>query len=342
MHDSHTRLPSQPAPHPPTGRLLTHVGPFQVLRELGRGGMGVVYEVSHPNAPERRLALKLMLSHAEPDSEALARFAREARLMGAVNHPHVVKVHTFGHCPQGPYLVTEYIEGQELKQLRRAQPLPEPRLLQLMIGVCHAVEALHHHKILHRDLKPDNVMVRPDGSPVLLDFGLAREVGGERLTQTGAFMGTPAYMAPEQAHDAARVDPRADVYALGGILHFLIHGEPPNTSGRRPRAHDRALQSVCQRALADDPDRRYPTAAALREDLQRLAAGQPPSSLPRRRLPIALAAGASLGLLLVFARTLPPNERPTPPDPTPTTTAPTPAPTPNTRPPVKARRLVHG
>ena len=152
------------------------IGPYRVLRELGRGGMGVVYEVQDPQAP-RTLALKLILP-GEAGPDALARFAREAQLLARVRHPNVVTVHTMGEANGAPYLVTDLVVGHELSALGRTGPVDPRRAAELVRTLADAVAALHRLGVLHRDLKPENVFVREDGTPVLLDFGLAREIVG--------------------------------------------------------------------------------------------------------------------------------------------------------------------
>ena len=166
------------------------VGPYQVVRELGRGGMGLVLEVRHPDVP-RPLALKLILDQ-EADDTALARFGREAQLLARVRHPNVVVVHQLGRAPEGPYLVTELVAGESLEAQVRRGPLAPERAARITRALADALVAVHAEQVLHRDLKPQNVILRADGSPVLLDFGLARAQGGEKLTQTGTSLGTPA------------------------------------------------------------------------------------------------------------------------------------------------------
>ncbi|MBX3468806.1 MAG: serine/threonine protein kinase, partial [Planctomycetes bacterium] len=243
------------------------IGPYEVLRELGRGGMGVVYEVRDPALP-RRLALKLILDRADPD--ALARFSREVELLARVRHPGVVAVHAVGHAPEGPFVLMDLVEGEPLSRL--VGRLDARRAVEVVRGLCDAVGALHAQGVLHRDLKPQNVIVRPDGAPVLLDFGLARCAWGPgRLTRTGDVLGTPRYMAPEQAEGRGAPDARVDVYGLGAILFELLAGAPPfaEVQGgpvallaaaieREPRwpAVDAALGAVLRRSMARRPEDR--------------------------------------------------------------------------------------
>ncbi|HBP22504.1 MAG TPA: serine/threonine protein kinase, partial [Planctomycetes bacterium] len=177
--------------------------------ELGRGGMGVVYEARHPSLPNRRLALKQMQGLG--GQESLLRFQREAQLMARIEHPNVLKIYDCAIQP-AIFLVTDLVEGQDFKEVRREREFAPEEAAALVAQVADAVGALHQAGIVHRDLKPDNVILRPDGTPVLLDFGLARDLDAETMTQTGAVLGTPGYMSPEQADGSGKVGPPTDVY----------------------------------------------------------------------------------------------------------------------------------
>ncbi|MCO5171698.1 MAG: serine/threonine-protein kinase [Planctomycetes bacterium] len=300
--------------------MTRRIGPHEVVRELGRGGMGVVYEVTDPALP-RRLALKLILDRADP--EALARFGREVELLARVRHPNVVAVHAVGRAPEGPYVLMDLVEGEPLSRL--VGRLEAPRAVEVLRGLCDAVGALHAQGVLHRDLKPQNVIVRPDGTPVLLDFGLARDpAGGASLTRTGQVLGTPRYMAPEQAEGKTRepLDARTDVYGLGAILFELLSGAPPfaevdggpwavlfAVGEREPRwpELDEALGAVLRRAMAKRPDDRYATARELGAALAAQTGPSGPRAGPRRRGAAAgLAAAAALaGADAVLSATAP-------------------------------------
>ncbi|MCA8925949.1 MAG: serine/threonine protein kinase, partial [Planctomycetes bacterium] len=203
---------------------LQAIGPYRVERVLGRGGMGVVYAVRHPGSPAL-VALKTL--EASAPGMARERFLREVQLLRRVDHPHVLGLLDAGQTPDGRvYLVTELVPGQTLRDQCKGAPLSPGQTLRVMRALCDAVRALHAQGILHRDLKPDNVILRPDGSPILLDFGIARADEVARLTKTGEVLGTPAFMSPEQV-DGQGVDERADVYGLGAILFYLLSGRPP-------------------------------------------------------------------------------------------------------------------
>jgi len=228
------------SPQPPS-----QVGPYQVVRILGQGGMGVVYEVRHPEQPQRRLALKLLLTD-NPPAELLARFKREAEVLGMIKHPNVIGVVDFDQAPDGkPYLVCDFVAGKTLRELCRDDPMEPEQAARIIRDLSDALGELHKRQILHRDIKPENIMLSEDGEPMLLDFGLAKDLDGERLTVTGSILGTPSYMAPEQAEGAGKLDGRTDVYGLGATLFFLLCGRPP-FRGKQPMA-------VLRQVLLEEP-----------------------------------------------------------------------------------------
>ena len=293
-------------------------GPYRVVRELGRGGMGVVYEVEDERAPGRRLALKQMLRElcAQVD---FVRFAREAEMLGRISHPNVVRV---VDCVLDPvvYIVTELVEGEDLKSLSARGGLEQRQGVEIVAALADAVGALHSAGIIHRDLKPENAILRPDGTPVLLDFGLARELDAQSLTQTGQLVGTPAFMPPEQANGAKDIDERADVYGLGAILFSVLAGRAPFQGETLVKLIYQVMEGepewsalsaagvappvvhVIQRALARERGQRYPSAQALAADLRRWLAGervlaQPPRSRAPRVAGGLLALAGLAGLI---------------------------------------------
>ena len=310
-------------------RVPEAIGPYQVVRQLGRGAMGVVFEVRHPEVA-RPLALKF-LPDLFADEQGKARFARETELLARVRHRNVLPVHDAGDSPEGPWLVTELIPGQDLKQVVEGRgPLPGREAARVVAELAEGVAALHAQGILHRDLKPGNVLLRPEGTPIIIDFGLARAGDVERLTRTGDFLGTPAYMAPEQA--SGKPEPRSDVYALGAILYHLLTGrapfvgksaldvfkaifkdDPPHPEGLGVEV-DPGLWAVCRRALDKDPERRPPSAAGLRDELRRWTVTTHAAPSPARRplrvaaLALAVLVLAAAGLLLRARSGEPPRE----------------------------------
>jgi serine/threonine-protein kinase len=299
------------------------LGGYRIERLLGQGGMGAVCEVVHVATGARR-ALKVPFFEGDHGErrDARARFVREAQVLAALApHPNVVRVHALGEDAGRPFCVLEMIEGEGLDAILREGPLPIPRAIGLAIEVARALEHVHRAGILHRDLKPANVVVRKDGGgAVLVDFGLARDAVAEkqRLTKTGALLGTPAYMAPEQADGASDVDARADVYGLGATLHELLAGrppfsgdglvnvlkqvlvEPPEPPSRSRPEVPRELDELVLRAMAKDRARRPASATELREELERVLAAK-----ARSRSPVApLAAGVAAVAVLVAATAL--------------------------------------
>jgi len=260
---------------------------FRVLRCLGAGGMGTVYEAEQLQ-PRRRVAFKLLQLLTV---EGRRRFEREAQVLAELHHPGIASIHAQGvaKAPIGdlPYLVMEYVNGVPLTS--HAKALDERARLELLVKVCDAVAHAHEHGVIHRDLKPANILVTADGAPKVLDFGLARLDRGDSLrTRPGVVLGTLSYMSPEQAAGSP-ADTRSDVYALGVLAYELLRGEAPFDlagltlpAAARRLARDEApslpgggdLAHVVGKALSKERSRRYATAAALADDLRRYLADE--------------------------------------------------------------------
>jgi formylglycine-generating enzyme required for sulfatase activity len=263
-------------------------GHFRILRKLGEGGMGAVY-LAEDTQLGCRVALKVPYLSAEDGPKVVERFYREARLAKSIQHPYICPVYEVGQLEGVHYLTMPFIEGQPLSRLVSPEMPWEPRrAADLVRRLALALKVLHAHHVIHRDLKPQNIMLRDSGEQVLMDFGLARALGAEhqRLTSTGQVLGTPAYMPPEQLHGAdAALGPAADVYSLGVILFELLTGrrpfeapqlmalfhkiltEPaPPLSALRPGLGAR-LEAVCGQALAKRPAERHAGMAELAADL---------------------------------------------------------------------------
>jgi serine/threonine protein kinase len=268
-------------------------GRYRLLEPLGRGGMGVVYRAEHVQLG-RPLAVKVLRPELAGNARMLRRFHREALAAGRLGNPHIVQVLDVGRVPGGaPYLVLELVEGRLLREvLVREAPLPVGRAAHIVCQLLEALECAHVRGIVHRDLKPSNVLLtrwgfEPDFVK-LLDFGVCKVPGGPwapRLTRTGALLGTPGFMAPEQLKGKRDVDRRADVWSAGVILYMALAGRRPHENADRlqeladnlrvdapllrtvRRGIDAPLESIVARALARGRGERFPSAAAFREAL---------------------------------------------------------------------------
>ena len=293
------------------------IGPYEIVEELGRGGMGVVYR-ARAESPPREVALKLVAERTSDRQRQ--RFEQEARSLGRLQHPGIVAIHDVGVHEGQPYFAMEYVKGRSLEGLLADQgPLAPARALELFSQLTRALAHAHDRGVLHRDLKPANILLSEDGQPYLTDFGLARDLtsSSKRLTLEGAPLGTPGYWSPEQAlGDQDAIDARTDVYGLGASLYAALVGEapliadsfaecvvavrervptPPRTL--RPEV-DAALDAVVMRCLAKDPDARYASAEDLAWALEALEHG----AAPRSRAPaiglLGLVGVGALGLAL--------------------------------------------
>jgi serine/threonine-protein kinase len=224
--------PAPPADGPPQPTTDTPTAPavpgYEIVAELGRGGMGVVYRARHL-ALKREVALKVILAGGHAGEREGARFRTEAEAAAQLSHPNIVQVHEVGEAGGVLFCAQELVGGGSLARRLAGTPQPPRQVAALVETLARAVHAAHQRGVIHRDLKPDNVLLAEDGAPKVADFGLARRLGGQSgLTQTGQVMGTPSYMAPEQASGrAGEAGPAADVYALGAILYEGLTGRPP-------------------------------------------------------------------------------------------------------------------
>ena len=286
-----TREEGPSAPGPPD---LPKVPGYEIDAVLGRGGMGIVFRAQHTRLG-RAVALKMMLAGALAGPREKARFQREAEAAAGLRHPNVVQIYDVGDAGGQQYFTMEFVDGGSLAQKLAGAPMPARQAAELVVTLAGAVQAAHERGIVHRDLKPSNVLLALDGTPKISDFGLAhRQEDGPSLTQTGVALGTPSYMAPEQA--GGRMDavgPATDIYALGAILYELLTGRPPfraasaaetvqQVIGQEPappsRLNDqvpRDQETICLKCLEKEPSRRYGTATELAGDLLRFLQGEP-------------------------------------------------------------------
>jgi serine/threonine protein kinase len=266
------------------------VGPYRVTGELGAGGSGMIYRAV--DGAGETCALKLLLS--QESSHGLKRLIAEARIAMALQHPNIVRVRDVGVVNDVAFLAMDLIEGPNLKACFDAKALSRPQAIEMVAAVCGAVQYAHEKGVIHRDIKPGNVMVRSDLTPLLADFGLAKDMNA-RLSSTGDnIVGTPHYIAPEQLAGLGRVsDPRVDIWGLGVILYEVLAGKYPFAAKdiaaiyRKIRDADPEppsavapdvspeIEKVCLQALAKDPAERYQTAGALAEDIRRFLRGEP-------------------------------------------------------------------
>jgi predicted Ser/Thr protein kinase len=274
-------------------------GKYELLGEIGRGGMGVVYR-AHQTDLDRPVALKMILSSRLASADDVRRFYAEARAAGSLRHPNIVGIHEAGEVHGQHFFAMDFIEGRSLAQELAHGPFDPQRAAECVAAVGRAVQYLHDHNMIHRDLKPSNILLAPDGTPYVTDFGLAKTYGSNAtLTQSGLIVGTIGYMSPEQAAGHAPAhSPLSDIYSLGAILFELLTGRPPfqnaspidtlleviESEPPRPRQLNRsiplALELVCLRCLEKDPRRRYQSAAALVEDLEHFLRGEPLTVTP--------------------------------------------------------------
>jgi hypothetical protein len=293
------------------------VGRYELEKELGRGGMGVVYLGTDVESG-RKVAIKTLLSMAS--DSARKRFLREGEAQAKADaHPNVLRIRAAGEAGDRPYLVMDFAPGGDLAGRVKKGPLPPLEATRIARDLARGLAHVHARGILHRDLKPANVLFSEDGNPQLVDFGLARLEGAERLTATGAFLGTPAYMAPEQT-GGDTVDVRADVYGLGAILYQMLAGrvpfegagaevitkvitEAPTSTRAFVPGVPEALDRIALRCLAKDRQQRYASAESLAQELDKALAGAAAGAEGGRRRTMLLLAVSLVVIGLVFAAT---------------------------------------
>ena len=293
-------VPPPTTPPPPIASITTppripgerYIGKYRVKGELGRGGMGAVYLAEQPGLG-REVAIKELLQAADP--VAMRRFLQEAQVMARTSHPNLVQVHDMELMGNVNYLVLEFVRGRSLRDWMNQTPLPPPQVFAVMHGVLQALDYAHRHAIVHRDMKPENVLISDEGMVKVADFGIARltddtGVGGT-ATKTGTTVGTPQYMSPEQVA-SSKVDGRSDLYSAGIVFYELVAGQPPFTASDADgpftlmAKHVQAppkppsvfqpglnpeLEHVILKALSKRPEDRFQTGQEFDEAMSRVA-----------------------------------------------------------------------
>ena len=275
--------PASPAPPLPPAQIAPHFPQLEILACLGRGGMGVVYQARQKTL-NRLVALKLLAPERVGDAAFADRFTREAQALAALNHPNIVTIHDFGQAGGFYFLLMEFVDGLNLRQLLRARKFTPEEALAIVPPLCDALQFAHDRGIVHRDIKPENLLLDKTGRVKVADFGIAKMLGaagavadatapGPGATQSA--LGTPGYSAPEQRTDPQRVDSRADIYSLGVVFYELLTGELPGRPLHPPSRKvsiDVRLDEVVLRALEQRPEHRYQTASGLKTEVETIAA----------------------------------------------------------------------
>ena len=264
---------------PAPADLAPHFPQLEILSLLGQGGMGAVYKARQLKL-DRFVAVKILPAEWGRDPAFAERFAREARALARLSHPHIVGVHDFGEAGEHFYLLMEFVDGANLRQLLQTGPL-DPRLaLQIIPQVCDALQYAHGEGVIHRDVKPENILVDQRGRVKMADFGLAKLVGPSRasftLTGTNQVMGTLDYMAPEQRNHPQEVDQRADIYSLGVVFYEMLTGNLPLGRFSPPSQAagvDGRLDEIVHRALEREPEQRYQHVSEVRSALESVSDG---------------------------------------------------------------------
>jgi serine/threonine protein kinase/lipoprotein NlpI len=310
--------------------IAPHFPQLEVLACLGRGGMGVVYKARQKSL-DRLVALKILAPEREKDPQFAERFAREAKALAKLSHPHIVTVYDFGQADGLFYLLMEYVDGVNLRELLRSRRLESKEALAIVPPICDALQYAHEHAVVHRDIKPENLLLDKAGQVKIADFGIARMLGKGSTPEEERGVGTPHYVAPEQHAAPQAADHRADIYSLGVVLYEMLTGELPTGQFELPSRKvriDVRLDEIVLRALNREPELRFQQAGQMKTAVETLTRdglevgpGTPPSASRANRsrspnfrspramnlkMPIAIALlvlflAATVGILDKFA-----------------------------------------
>src|SRR5580765_8369619 len=274
---SEARRTSKAEPTPSLSEIAQHFPQLEILECLGRGGMGVVYKARQPRL-NRLVALKILAREREQDPNFAERFEREAQALARMNHQNIVTVHDFGQTGGLYYLVMEFVDGLNLRDLLRTRKMSPEEALTIVPAICEALQYAHQQGIVHRDIKPENILLDKQGRVKIADFGIAKILGTESqprpLTGEQQVIGTPHYMAPEQVEKPATVDHRADIYSLGVVFYEMLTGELPLGKFAPPSQKvqvDVRLDEIVLRALEKEPELRYQQASEVKTDVETIS-----------------------------------------------------------------------
>ncbi len=286
--------PAAQPPLPPE-EIAPHFPQLEILECLGRGGMGVVYK-ARQTILNRLVALKLLAPERAHDAKFAGRFTREAQALAALNHPSIVTIYDFGQAGGFYFLLMEFVDGANLRQLLRARKFTPEEALAIVSPLCDALQFAHERGIVHRDIKPENLLLDRAGRVKVADFGIAKMLGatnGEKEDETAApesatqnAVGTPGYSAPEQKSDPQRVDSRADIYSLGVVFYEMLTGELPGKLIEAPSKKvqiDVRLDEIVLRALEKNPELRYQRAGEIKTRMETIASSTSAHVLPPER-----------------------------------------------------------
>ena len=293
-----------------------NLGMYQITELLGQGGMATVYK-GYREDIDRYVAVKVLPPHPGLDHQFIDRFKLEAKTIARLQHPHILPLYDYGVEDDIIYLVMAYVAGGSLANLMDKGPMPLPEIERILRQVAGALDYAHRQGVVHRDIKPDNILMDKEGNVLLADFGIVKIVAGDgdgktnpALTQTGGLVGTPSYMAPEQGSGQANITTRADLYSLGVVIYEMLTGEQPYIADTpmqvvikhitepvpNPRSVNQNLsaemENVIQRILAKKPDDRYASATEFADDFARATRGEellslvPPSRTPNQTFEI--------------------------------------------------------